>query len=113
KVIAVIPIGQQPQALCYVPNAVPEGEGLANLMPLAEAGKAAHVTLTAPEGSGGTGHATVSINALGALDLLQIAVSGLQPGQEYQLWLVVSPAAPYREKQPLAQFTTNVSGAQI
>jgi YVTN family beta-propeller protein len=113
KVIAVIPIGQQPQALCYVPNAVPEGEGRANLMPLGEAGKAAHLTLTAPEGSGSSGHATVSVNALGALDLLQIAVSGLQPGQEYQVWLVASPTAPYGEKQPLAKFTTNVSGAQI
>jgi YVTN family beta-propeller protein len=113
KVIAMIPIGQQPMALCYVPNAVPEGEGQANLMPLGEAGKAAHVTLTAAEGSGSSGHATVSINALGALDLLEIAVSGLQPGQEYQLWLVTSPAPPYGEKQPLAKFKTNVSGAQI
>jgi YVTN family beta-propeller protein len=113
KVIAMNPIGQQPQALCYVPNAVPAGEGLANLMPLGEAGKAAHLTLTAPEGSGSSGHATVSINALGALDLLQIAATGLQPGQEYQVWLVASPAAPYGEKQPLAKFKTNVSGAQI
>jgi YVTN family beta-propeller protein len=113
QVIALIPIGQQPMALCYVPNAVPEGEGLANLMPLGETGKAVHVNLTAPEGSGSSGQATVSINALGALDLLEIAVSGLQPGQEYQLWLVASPTAPYGEKQPLAAFKTNVSGAQI
>ena len=113
QVIATVPIGQQPQALCYVPNAVPVGEGRANLMPLGEAGKAAHVTLTAPEGSGSCARATVSVNALGLLDLLQIAVSGLQPGQLYQLWLVGSPALPNGEKQPLAQFTTNVSGAQI
>jgi YVTN family beta-propeller protein len=113
QVIATIPIGQQPMALCYVPNAVPEGDGLASLMPLGEAGKAAHMTLTAPEGSSSSARATVSINALGALDLLEIAVSGLQPQQTYQLWLVASPAPPYGEKQPLAQFTTNVSGAQI
>jgi YVTN family beta-propeller protein len=113
KVVAVIPIGQQPMALCYVPNAVPKGEGRANLMPLGEAGKAAHVRLTAPEGSSSSGRATVSINALGALDLLEIAVSGLQPGQEYQVWLVASPTAPFGQKQPLAKFKTNVSGAQI
>lgn len=113
KVIAVIPIGQQPMALCYVPNAVPEGDGLANLVPLGEAGKAAHLTLAAPEGSGGSGRATVSINALGALDLLEIAASGLQPGQKYRLWLVASRTAPYGEKQLLAEFTANVSGAQI
>ena len=98
QVIATIPIGQQPQALCYVPDAVPEGEGRANLTPLGEAGKAAHLTLTAPEGGGSSAHATVSVNTLGALDLLQIAVSGLEPGQEYQLWLVASPTAPYEEK---------------
>ena len=46
----------------------------------------------APEGSGRSARATVSINALGALDLLEIAVSGLEPNQEYQLWLVASPA---------------------
>src|SRR5438067_1840565 len=97
-------------ALCYVPNAVPEGDGLASLVPLGEAGKAAHLALAAPEDSGGSGHATVSINALGALDLLEIAASGLQPGQKYQLWLVASRTAPYGEKQLLAEFTTNVSG---
>jgi YVTN family beta-propeller protein len=113
KVIALIPIGQQPQALCYVPNAVPNSAGMANLRPLGEAGNAAHVTLTAPEGSGSSGHATVSINALGPLDLLQIAVSGLEPGQGYQVWLVASPGPPYGEKQPLAKFTTNASGAQV
>jgi YVTN family beta-propeller protein len=113
RVIAQIPIGQQPMALCYVPDAVPAGDGLANLVPLGEAGRAAHLMLAAPEGSGSSGHATVSINALGALDLLEIAVSGLEPDQEYQLWLVASPGPPYGDMQPLAKFKTNVSGAQI
>lgn len=113
RVIATIPIGQQPQALCYVPDAVPSGDGLANLAPLGEAGQAAHLTLAAPEGSGSPGHATVSINALGPLDLLQIAVSGLQPGQEYRVWLVASPTAPFGEKQLLTTFKTNLSGAQV
>jgi hypothetical protein len=35
------------------------------------------------------------------------------PGRYAQVWLVASPALPYGEKQPLAKFTTNVSGAQI
>ena len=51
KVIAVIPVGQQPQALVYVPNAVPDGEGASHLTPLGSAGEAAHLTLSAPEGS--------------------------------------------------------------
>ena len=34
KVIANVPIGQAPQAVVYVPNAVPEGDGRQNLQPL-------------------------------------------------------------------------------
>ena len=49
KVIATIPIGQGAQALTYVPNAVPEGDGTQNLQPLGVAGVAAHLAL-APAG---------------------------------------------------------------
>jgi len=45
KVIAMIPIGQAPQALVYVPDAVPDGAGTQNLQPLGIAGEAAHLAL--------------------------------------------------------------------
>jgi hypothetical protein len=82
-------------------------------MPLADAGKAAHLTLGAPEGSGSPARATVSVNSLGPLDLLQMAVSGLKPGQMYRLWLTTSQTPPYGQKQELATFKTNLAGAQI
>ena len=104
---------QQPQALVYVPQAVPDGEGTTNLAPLGEAGQAAHLTLTAPDSSDNTGRATVSVNVLGPLDLLQIAVSGLKPGKMYRLWLVTSRTAPFGQKQPLVTFKANLAGAQI
>ncbi len=113
RVLATIPVGQQPNALVYVPEAVPAGGGMAGLMPLDEAGKAAHLTLTAPEGGKSSAHATVSVNALGPADLLQIAVSGLKPEQTYKLWLVTSRTAPYGSKEELAVFKTNLAGAQI
>jgi YVTN family beta-propeller protein len=113
EVIATIPIGQQPQALVYVPNAVPVGDGTSNLMPLGAAGEAAHLTLTALPGSASAGHATVSVNSTGPLDLLQIAVSGLKPGATYRLWLVTSRTAPYGPKLSLVTFRTNLAGAQI
>ena len=47
KVIATIPIGQAPQAVTYVPNAVPEGDGKQGLQPLGVAGQAAHLALGA------------------------------------------------------------------
>jgi YVTN family beta-propeller protein len=114
KVLATIPIGQQPQALVYVPDAVPEGNGTANLVPLGEAGKAAHLRLVAPSAnSGSAAHATVSVNSLGALDLLQMAVSGLTPGHSYTLWLVASRTQPFGEKHALITFKTNLAGAQV
>jgi YVTN family beta-propeller protein len=112
-VLATIPIGQQPQALVYVPNAVPSGEGTNNLLALGDAGKAGHILLVAPEGGGSPAHATVSVNVLGPLDLLQAAVSGLKPGQKYTLWLVASRTAPFGQKEALVTFQTNVAGAQV
>jgi YVTN family beta-propeller protein len=113
KILATIPIGQQPQALVYVPEAVATGDGTNNLMPLADAGKATHLILIAPEGSTNPAHATVSVNSLGPLDLLQMAVSGLKPGQTYRLWLVTAQTPPHGQKQELAMFKTNLAGAQV
>ena len=47
KVIANLPIGQAPQALAYVTNAVPDGDGANGLQPLGVAGQAAHLALAA------------------------------------------------------------------
>ena len=84
KVIANIPIGQTTQALVYVPGAVPNGDGTANLTPLGVAGQTLHIEMVPPSGASSNGRATVAVNSLGVIDLLQIAVAGLQPGQEYR-----------------------------
>ena len=112
-IIATIPIGQQPQALVYVPDAVPDGSGTSNLVPLGSAGDASHLTLAAPQGSQSAAHATVSVNSIGPLDLLQAAVSGLKPGQRYTLWLVTSRTPPFAAKEALVTFKANLAGAQI
>ena len=112
-ILATIPIGQQPQALVYVPGAVPEGDGTTNLMPLGDAGDASHLVLAAPDASHSSAHATVSVNAIGPLDLLQAAVSGLKPGHSYTLWLVSSRVAPFATKEALVTFKTNLAGAQV
>jgi YVTN family beta-propeller protein len=113
QILATIAIGQQPQALVYVPNAVPAGLGLENLLPLGRAGEAEHLSLSSADGAHNSAHATVSINSLGPLDLLQVAASGLAPGKSYQVWLVTAPVAPFGERQPLVTFRTNPAGAQI
>ena len=113
KVIANIPIGQTTQALVYVPGAVPDGDGIANLMPLGVAGQTLHVELLPPSGAGSNGRATVAVNSLGVIDLLEIAVAGLQPGQEYQLFLVDSLTKPDASRIALAKFKTWPNGAAV
>src|ERR1700692_2878537 len=50
KVIATISIGQAPQAVNYVPNAVPSGDGMQNLRPLGMAGAAARLEVIEAKG---------------------------------------------------------------
>jgi YVTN family beta-propeller protein len=113
KVIANIPIGQTTQALVYVPGAVPNGDGTANLTPLGVAGQTLHIEMMPPAGAGTNERATVAVNSLGVIDLMQIAVVGLQPGQEYELFLVDSQVKPDASRIALAKFTANPSGAAV
>jgi YVTN family beta-propeller protein len=113
RVIATISVGQQPQALVYVPQAVPDDDGATNLVSLGDSGKAAHLRLAAPAGQSSQAKATVSVNNVGPLDVLQAAVTGLLPREKYTLWLVESRTAPYENKQALATFQANASGAQV
>ena len=69
--------------------------------------------LSPPKGSTERAHATVSVNALGALDLLQVAATGLKPGKDYMLWLAEQRTAPFGRRQALTMFTANTAGAQI
>ena len=119
KVIANVPIGQAPQALTYVPDAVPDGaDGRQNLEPLGVAGEAAHLTLVSTKAArqkGGSEEAaptSVSLFDQGLLQVLQAAVTGLQPKQPYVLALSAEPNGR-GSLEPLAAFTTNPAGSAI
>ncbi len=45
EVVASVPIGQAPQAIAYVPNAVPQGNGMQGLQPLGTAGQVSRIVL--------------------------------------------------------------------
>src|SRR5947209_1124528 len=79
KVIATSPIGQAPQAVVYVPNAVPDGDGTQGLQALGLAGQAAHLTLVATN-EGPTEEAkpptSVSLFDQGLSQVLQASASG-------------------------------------
>ena len=108
-VIANIPLGQGPQGVAYVPNAVEKGDGLANLQPIGPAANAAHLTLAAPGGKAAT---QVTLFNQGLVQVLQAAVTGLPPRQPFMLALA-SDAKGGGPLQPLAAFTSNPAGAAI
>jgi YVTN family beta-propeller protein len=78
KVIANIPIGQTTQALVYVPNAVPDGAGTENLVPLGEAANTAHLHLQAAGTALPNARASAAVNSLGLLDLVRSLALGLR-----------------------------------
>ena len=110
KVVATVSIGQAPQAIAYVPNAVPVGSGTANLQPLGSAGKAVQLTL-GPAGAS-TMPTSISLFDQGILQVVQGSVTGLVPKYGYVLALANKPdgSGPL---EPLAKFMTNPAGSAI
>src|SRR6201982_3417188 len=113
KVIANIPIGQTTQALVYVPNAAPSGSGSQNLMPLGAAANTARLRLEAGGSELPEAEASVAVNSLGLLDLVQIAAKGLAPKESYQVYLAESNQPPFGKLEALAVLKTNPDGGGI
>jgi YVTN family beta-propeller protein len=130
EVIATSPVGQAPQALVYVPDAVPavtgainsamtrmtvvpEGHGTSNLQPLGVAGQSAQLWL-APPGAKKEEKAptSVSLSDQGLVQVLEAAVTGLEPGKPYLLALASEPSGT-GVLEPLQGFMTNPAGAAI
>jgi YVTN family beta-propeller protein len=130
EVIATSPIGQAPQALVYVPDAVPaassainsamtrmpvvaEGLGTENLQPLGIAGQSAQLWLVPPGAKTEANAPTsVSLSDQGLVQVLEAAVSGLEPGTPYVLALASEPSGT-GTLQPLQGFMTNPAGAAV
>src|SRR4029450_11668526 len=113
RVIAEIPIGQTTQALVYVPNTAPSGSSTENLVPLGAAGNTARLHLEPGGPAIPDAQASVAVNSLGLLDLVQIAAKGLAPKESYQVYLAESNESPFGKLEPLAVLKTNPDGAGI
>src|SRR3974390_1035583 len=109
KVIATIPVGQAPQGVAYVPAAVPSGEGLDNLQP---SGAAAQSTQLRVAPAGGKPTTQVTFVNQGLVQVLQAAVTGLEPKKPYVLALATQPDGSGK-LEPIASFMTNPAGAAI
>jgi len=123
RLIATSPVGQAPQAITYVPNAVPEGDGTQGLQQLGVAGQTAHLSLGAVTSRGTVGGAgaagsedkaptSVSLFDQGLIQVLQASVTGLQPKQPYVVALAHEPNGE-GALEPLAAFITNPAGSAI
>jgi YVTN family beta-propeller protein len=115
-VVAKSPIGQAPQALTYVANAVPAGDGTSNLQPIGVSGSSAQLALR-PFPSSKTLQTerpptSVSLSDQGLTQVLEAAVTGLRPRQPYVLALAARPNGT-GSLEPLAAFTTNPAGAAV
>ena len=113
RVVATVPIGQAPQAVVYVPGAVPQGSGTANLQPLGIAGQAVHLALTSASARGKSKPETsVTLFDQGLVQVLEAAVTGLAPKQTYVLAFATRPNGT-GTIQPLTRFATNPAGSAV
>ena len=109
KVIATIPLGQAPQGVAYVPGVVPTGEGLDNLQPSGAAPLSIQLRLSPP---GRKAMTQVTLFDQGLVQVLQAAVTGLEPKQPYVLALATQLDGGGK-LEPIASFMTNPAGAAI
>jgi len=111
RVVATTPTGQGPQALVYVPGAVPEGDGRQNLEPLGLAGAAVHLSL-APAGTVDRAPTSVALFEQGLTQIMEASVTGLEPKRAYVVALARHPDGS-GALEPLASFVSNPAGSAV
>jgi YVTN family beta-propeller protein len=112
QVIATSPTGQAAQAVVYVPNAVPEGAGIDGLKPLGLAARSVQLSLKPLGQKAAQAPTSVSLSDQGLVQVLQAAVTGLEPGKPYVLALASEPSGT-GTLEPLQAFMTNPAGAAV
>ncbi len=112
KIVATVPCGQLPQALIYVPNAAHGEEGAtASLLPLATLKESKTYQLRSKDETQ-KARASVTVISLGLIDQVQMAASGLVPGQEYTLSMVNAVSVPH-VREPLTKMKASLAGTII
>jgi YVTN family beta-propeller protein len=99
KVVKRIGIGQAPQALVYISNAVPSGDGRSNLVNRVN-GDSINIQLTAVTGDA---RGFVVSRPLGILDAFEVSLFKLKPQTAYTVYAT-------GQQQPIAKFMTNDKG---
>lgn len=108
QVVGNVPIGQAPQAIAYVANAVSDERSAENLQPLGVAAQTTKLSL----GAGGRPLTNVTLFDQGLIQILQASATGLVPGTAYQL-VLTTRADGTGDVEALADFTTNPAGSAV
>jgi YVTN family beta-propeller protein len=109
RVVATIPVGQAPQGVNYVPDAVPSGEGRQNLVALDQIGQVVKLGLGTPDGKRAS---EVSLFDQGQVQVLQGSITGLEPKKRYVLALSERPDGSGR-LEAIGRFMSNPAGSAI
>ena len=91
---------------------VPERSGTENLQPLGVAGLSTQLWLAPPGQKPDKAPTSVSLSDQGLVQVLEAAVTGLEPGKPYVLALS-NEASGAGALQPLQGFMTNPAGAAV
>ena len=113
RVVTHVPVGQAPQAVVFVPNAVPAQRATGDstgLQPLLAT--TTQLELAPLAGPAGAAPTRVSLFDQGLTQVLQASVNGLEPKQAYVLALSATQDGS-GTLQPLATFRTNPRGSAI
>ena len=101
-VVATVKVGQMPQALVYVANAVPSGDGTAGLTQ-----QNVNLKITSQKVTvAGSGEAEVVVRELDGVDSIDVDAKGLIAGAKYKV-LAVSAAGA---QQVIADFKADATG---
>lgn len=104
--LATVPIGQAPQAVTYVPDAVPQGDGTQGLQTLGVAGQAVHLTM-GPVGDAAAGGNSRATTAPGGTSPAKGAVEGPAGG------MVAAPVMPAANATAAAPGTNAVPASPM
>ncbi len=102
QVIATVRIGQEPQALVYVANAVPDGDGRQNLK---QQGLGKRIVTRDEAVPGTEGTVRVTVREVDTLDMIQVAARGLSPTAHFSVYLSDGTVV-----QAVRQFTSTAQG---
>ena len=109
QVVKQIPIGQAPQALVFVANAVPTGTGTANMTRQNVGLRIERRPFAVPGAPDAKGKAV--IRSLGAVDAVELSVRGAPAGTMVDAYAVQNMAAPYGRAVKLAHLMVKADGA--